>query len=89
MILAYFRHYGTTPYAMEKLNSRVSNGTTLSLTSFNSHAGKGSISRDVVGDLMSKLWMCDVFAVGNNSSCDTYGAGWWSVVEDEENAKWD
>ena len=32
---------------------------------------------------MSKLWMSDVVAVGNNSSRDTHGAGWWSVVDDK------
>ena len=57
MILACFRQHGTTPDAMEELMSLVRNGTMLSLTSFNSHVGKGSIRQDVVGDLMSKLWM--------------------------------
>ena len=74
--------------------SLVRNGTALSLTSFNSHVGKGSSTQDVVGDLMSKLWMSDVVAVGNNSSHYTHGAGWWSLVEDkmrrdETSVEWD
>ena len=60
--------HGTTPDAMEELMSVVRNVTALSLTSFNSHVGKGSSTQDVIGDLMSKLWMFDVVAVGNNSS---------------------
>ena len=77
MTLAYFRQHGTTPDAMEELMSLVRNGTALSLTSFNSHVGKGSSTQDVVGDLMSKLWMSDVVAVGNNSSRrDTHGGLW-------------
>ena len=75
--------------AMEELMSLVRNGTALSLTSFNSRVGKGSSTKDVVGDLMSKLWMSDVVAVGNNSSRDTHGAGWWSLVEDEVRVEWD
>jgi hypothetical protein len=73
---------------MEELMSYIRNGTTLSLTSFNSHVGKGSNTQDVVGDLMSKLWMSDV-AVGNNSSRDTHGAGRWSLVEDEASVEWE
>ncbi len=38
---------------------------------------------------MSKLWMSDVVAVGNNSSRDTHGAGRWSLVEDEASVEWD
>ena len=83
MTLACFGQHGTAPDAMEELMSLVRNGTTLSITSFNSHVGKGSSPQDVVGDLMSKLWMSDVVAVGNNSSRDTHGAGWWSVVDDK------
>ena len=45
-----------------------------------------SSTPDVVGDLTSKLWMSDVVAVGKNSSRDTQGAGWWSVVEAKANA---
>ena len=89
MTLACLREHGTTPDAMEELMSLVRNGTTLSLKSFNSHVGKGSTKQDVVGDLVSKLSMSDVVAVGNNSSRDTYGAGWWSVVEDEASVEWD
>jgi hypothetical protein len=74
---------------MEELMSLVRNGTALSLTSFNSHVGKGSSTQDVVGDLISKLWMSDVVAVGNNSSRDAHGAGWWSLVEDETCVEWD
>ena len=88
MTLACFRQHGTTPDAMEELMSLVRNGTALSFTSFNSHVGKGSSTQDVVGDLMSKLWMSDVVAVGNNSSRDTHGAGWWSLVEDEASVEW-
>ena len=84
-----FRQHGTTPDAMEELMSCVRNGSTLSLTSFNSHIGKGSSMQDVVGELMNKLWMYDVVAVGNSSSRDTHGAGWWSVVEDEVSVEWD
>ena len=69
--------------------SLVRNGTALSLRSFNSHIGEGSNTQEVVGDLMSKLWMFDVFAVGNNSSRDTHGAGWWSLVEDDASVEWD
>ena len=65
------------------------NGIALSLTSFNNHVGKGSSMHDVVGDLMRKLLMSDVLAVGNNSSRDTRGAGWWSLVEDEASLEWD
>ena len=89
MTLACFRQHGTTPDVMEELMSLVRNGTALSLTSFSSHVGKGSSTQDVVGDLMSKLWMSDVVAVGNNSSRDTHGAGWWSLVEDEASVEWD
>ena len=89
MTLACFRQHRTTPDAMEELMSSARNGTTLSVTSFNSHVGKGSSTQDVVGDLMNKLWMSDVIAVGNKSSRDTHGAGWWSVVEDEASVEWD
>ena len=89
MTLACLRQHGTTSDAMEELMSSVRNGTTLSLTSFNTHVGKGSSTQDVVGDLMSKVWMSDVVAVGNTSSRDTYDAGWWSMVEDEASVKWD
>ena len=65
--------------------SLVMNGTALSLTSFNNYVGKGSSMQDVVGDLMNKL--SDVVAVGNNSSRDTHGAGWWSLVE--TSVEWD
>ena len=71
------------PYAMEDLVSCFRNGTRLSLTSFNSHVGKGSIAQDVVNELMSKLWISDVVAIGNNSCRDTQGVGWWSVAKDE------
>ena len=87
--LACFRQHGTTPDAMEELMSLVRNGTALSLTSFNSLIGKGPSTQEVVGDLMSKLWMSGVVAVGNNSSRDTHGAGWWSLVEDEASVEWD
>ena len=33
--------------------------------------------------------MSDVVAVGNNSSRDTQGAGWWLVVEDEVSVEWE
>ena len=89
MTLAYFRQHGTTPDAMEEFMSLVRNGTALSLTSLNSHIGKGSSTQDGVGDLMNKLWMSDVVAVGNNSSRDTHDAGWWSLVEDEASVEWD
>ena len=89
MTLACFRQHGTTPDAMEELMSLVRNGTALSLTSFNSHIGKGSSTQDVVGDLKSKLWISDVVAVGNNSSRDTHGAGWWSLVKDETSVERD
>ena len=69
--------------------SLVRNGTTLSLTYFSSHVGKGSRTQDVVGDLMSKLWMSDVVTFGNNSNRETHAAGWWSVVEDEVSVEWD
>ena len=81
MTLTCFRQHGTTPDAMEELMSLVRNGITLSLTSFNSLVGKGSSTQDAVGDLMSKLWMSDVVEVGNNSSRDTHGAGWWFVFK--------
>ena len=64
--------------------SLVRNGTTLSLTTFNGHVGKGSSTQGVVGDvgdLMDKLWKYDVVAVGNNSSHDTHSAGRCSVDE--------
>jgi len=44
------------------------NGTRLSLTPFSSHVGKGSNTQDV-GDLMSKMWMSDVVAVGKQRVC--------------------
>ena len=69
--------------------SLVRNGTALSFTSFNSREGKGSSTQDVVDDLMSKLWMFDVVAVGNNSSRDTHCVGWWSLVEDDASVEWD
>ena len=87
--LACFRQHGTTPDAMEKLMSCVRNGTRLSLTSFNSRVGKGSSTHDVLDGLMRKLSMSDVVAVGNNSSRDTQGAGWWYVVKDEVSVEWD
>ena len=89
MTLTCFRQHGTTPDDMEELMSYIRNGTTLSLTSFNSHVGKESNTQNVVDDLMRKLWMSDVVAVENNSSRDTHGAGWWSVVEDEANVECD
>ena len=87
MTMACFRQHGTIPHAMEALMSLVRNGTTLSLTSFNSHVGKRSSTQNV--DLMSTLWMSDVVAVGNNSNRDTHVAGWWSLVEDEVRVEWD
>ena len=42
----------------------VRNGPRYSLTSFNSHAGKGSSTEYVVGDLMNKLWMSDIVLTG-------------------------
>ena len=86
MTLTCFRQHGTTPDAMEELMGLVRNGTAFSFISFNSHVGKGSSTQNVVGDLISKLWMSDVVAVGNNSSRDAHGAGQWSLVEDVE---WD
>ena len=87
--LACFRQHGTTPDAMKELMSYVRNGTTSSLTSFNSGVGKRSGTQDVVGELISTLWMSDVVEVGNNSCRDTQGAGWWSVVEAEVSVEWD
>ena len=69
--LACFRQHGTTPDAMEELMGCVRNGSRLPFTSFNSRVGKWSSTQDVVGDLISKLRMFDVVAVGNNSSRDT------------------
>ena len=89
MTLACFRQHGTTLDAMEELMSLVMNGTALSFTYFNSHVGKVSSMHDVVGDLMSKLWMSDVVAVGHNSSRNTHGGEWWSLVEDEASVEWD
>ena len=79
---------GTAPDAMEELMSCVRNGTKLLLTSFNSHVGKATQD---VGELMSKLWLCDVVAVGNNSSRDTrvLDCGLWSVVKDEVSVDWE
>ena len=86
-----FRQHGTTPDYMEDLLScDRRNGTKLSLTSYNSHVGKGPSMRSVVGDLVSKLWTSDVVAVGHNSSRDTQGTGWRSPVdEDEVSVEWE
>ena len=72
---------------MEELMNCIINGTKLSVTYFNCPVSKRSSTQDVVGDLMNKLWMSDVVAVGTNSSRDTHGAGWLSVVKNEANVE--
>ena len=65
LTLACLRQRGTTLDAINELTSRVRKVIKVSPTSFSSHVGKGSSAHDVVGDLLSRLRMCDVVAAGS------------------------